>query len=413
MNSATLRLVLLLACCHALVHVYELSFASVEQLIGEEFGVGKDVTGVLGTCLRLPFGLCALLAGWLTDRFGSKRLLLVYLGGCSLAVAAIWCSPNLAVLFMGMFALGMFASIYHPAGVSLISHQTNPQNRPMALGYHGILGSAGIAAAPFLAGVVLATGANWRQYYLVLTVPGILLAILLWLRLPHQQPEAGAADPTTPAAGGDGDDDGDDDGEDDAHWASYFTLTGMISLAGFVYAALLTFMPRYLDGAGVTIGQVPKESLRNYLTGVVLLLGMLGQYAGGRIARPRTLEPLMAMAFLGAAPLVLWMGFAQGPTRLWAAGLFAPVFFMHQPLFNSLVAKYTPRRRRSLCYGLSFTAGFGLGAVGATFAGKVQSDLVNHGTLAALLTIAGALALVLWRWHGPPSAAPETDEALL
>lgn len=398
MNSATLRLVLLISCCHALVHVYELSFAGVEQLIGEEFGVGKDVTGVLGTCLRLPFGLCALLSGWLTHRFGSKRLLLVYLGGCSLAAGAVSWSPNLPVLFLGMFALGMFASIYHPAGVSLISHQTNPENRPMALGYHGVLGSAGIATAPFLAAGVLAICASWRSYYLVLTVPGILVAVLLWLRLPHQQPEASSADPSTPV----------EDGEDNAYWPSYFTLTLMISLAGFVYAALLTFMQRYLDGMELEIAGIRRESLRNCLTGMVLLLGMLGQYAGGRIARPRTLEPLMAMAFLGAAPFVLWMGFANGLYRLWAAGLFAPLFFMHQPLFNALVAKYTPRRRRSLCYGLSFTAGFGLGSVGATFAGHVQSDRLNHAVLAGLLCGAGTLALVLWRWHGPipPNSDP-------
>lgn len=404
MNAATLRLVLLLACCHAMVHVYELSFAGVEQSIGDEFGVGKDVTGMLGTCLRLPFGLCALLSGWLTHRFGSKRLLLVYLGGCSLAAAGISCSPSLPLLFVGMFALGMFASIYHPAGVSLISHQTNPENRPLALGYHGILGSAGIASAPFLAAVVLAAaGPAWRWYYVVLTIPGILLAVVLWLLLPDQQPEASAAAPAVPVA----------DGEDDAYWPSYFTLTLVISLAGFVYAALLTFMQRYLDGADLEIAGIRRESLRNGLTGVVLLLGMLGQYTGGRIARPRTLEPLMAAAFLGAAPFVLWMGFAVGMDRLWAAALFAPLFFMHQPLFNSLVAKYTPRRRRSLCYGLSFTAGFGLGSVGATFAGKVQSDLLNHATLAAMLTVAGTLTLVLWRWHGPVRDAKDTEEALL
>ena len=33
--------------------------------------------------------------------------------------------------------------------------------------------------------------------------------------------------------------------------------------------------------------------------------------------------------------------------------------------------------------------------------------------VAGLLTAAGTLALVLWRWHGPEAAEPETDEALL
>ena len=411
MNSATLRLVLLISCCHCLVHVYEHSLASVEQLIvaDSRFGVdsnaGKQVAGKLGTCLRLPFGLCALFAGWAADRFGSKRLLLVYLAGCSIAALLAWFAPKLGLLFVAMFFLGLFASIYHPAGVSLITHHTTPENRPMALGYHGIFGSAGIAAGPFLAGLVLATGASWRQYYLLFSVPGILLAGLLMLRL-----AGGRNDFTeTTSSSGAGHD------EDDTCWLSYFTLMATTSLAGFVYAALLNFLPRYLGEAGLSIGNIPQESLRNYLAGAVLLLGMFGQYAAGRLARPTTLEPLMACAFFGAAPCVLWMAFAQGPARVWAAALFAPLFFMHQPLFNSLVAKYVPRRRRSLCYGLSFTLGFGFGSLGPTFAGYAKSDLLNYGILSIMLALSGTLALVLWRWNRPDHRPPEplADEQAL
>ena len=96
MNSSTLRLVLLLSCCHALVHVYELSFASVEQLVADDFGVDTAVTGWLGFCLRLPFGLFALFAGWLADFFGAKRLLLIYLFGSSAAALLAWLAPGLS-----------------------------------------------------------------------------------------------------------------------------------------------------------------------------------------------------------------------------------------------------------------------------------------------------------------------------
>ena len=395
MTSATLRLVLLVSCAHGLVHVYELSFASVEQLAGAdaEFSIPpkmqKQVAGTLGSCLRLPFGICALLAGWLADRWGAKRLLMTYLLGASAACAAVWFIPGLGALYVSMFALGVFASIYHPAGVGLISLHTNPENRPMALGYHGIFGSAGIAAGPFLAGIVLACGASWRGYYLVLTVPGVLLALVLLARLSHAH-----ANSAVLAASADGG----ENGEDDAHWGSYVTLLTVASLAGFVYAAILNFMPRYLDGAGLNISGIPDRALRNYLTGVILMLGAIGQYAAGRIAKPHSLEKLMSCAFFASAPCILWMGFAQGPYRLVAAALFSPLFFMHQPLFNSLVAKYVPRRRRSLCYGLSFTVGFGIGSFGPTFSGFAKSDMVNYATLSGILTLAACLGLGLW-WN--------------
>ena len=69
---------------------------------------------------------------------------------------AVWQSTSLAVLFGAMFAMGCFASIYHPAGVGLISHHTTPENRPMALGYHGILGSVGIAPRDAFLGAIRA-----------------------------------------------------------------------------------------------------------------------------------------------------------------------------------------------------------------------------------------------------------------
>jgi len=417
MSRSTLRLVLLISCCHALVHIYELSFASVEQLVADDFGVDTGVTGWLGFGLRLPFGLFALLAGWLADHFGAKRLLLVYLFGASGAALLAWLIPGLGMLFVVMFGLGTFASIYHPAGVVLISHETSPENRPLALGYHGIFGSAGIAAGPFLASLVLATGASWRQYYLVLTVPGVLLAVLLFFRLPHVH-HRGDDDPKAPPPPGD----------DETHWDCYFLLMAAATLSGFVYAAVMTFMPRYLTGAGVrpeavlatflqAIGLGDAEwnpvSVGNFLTGAVLLLGILGQYTAGRTARPNTLEPMMALVFLATAPCLLWMGLATGWMRVWAAAFFAPLFFMHQPLFNSLVAKYVPRRRRGLAYGLSFTIGFGIGSTGSAFAGKIEGTLgehgtlVNYGTLAAATFLVSVLCLILWRRHRAKGQVPD------
>jgi len=405
-NGSTFRLVLLVSCAHALVHVYELSFGTVELLVADEFGVGKATCGLMASCLRLPFGCCALLAGWLADRFGAKRLLVIYLLGCSGAALLAFATPSLAGMFVAMFALGMFASIYHPSGVGLISHQTTPQSRPMALGYHGIFGSAGIAAGPLAAGVLLAAGLSWRGYYLLLGVPGMLLAGLFLLRLRKPAEQTDCAETAAGAEQHARE-------EDRADWLAYFTLISLVSLAGVVYASMMTFLPRYLAGAGLdpaswsprlfaalrlAPGQGPNIGMANLLTSLVLVLGIIGQYAGGRLARPGNLEWLLATALLAAAPCVAWMGVAQGWARLAAAALFAPLFFMHQPVFNSLVAKYTPRRRRSLCYGLSFTVGFGVGSTGPTISGLIARQWLNYTVLASLLVVAGLAACGLaWR----------------
>ncbi|MEX0938376.1 MAG: MFS transporter [Pirellulales bacterium] len=390
MNQANLlRLVLLVSCAHAMVHVYELSLPSVEQLIAADFGVGRATSGNLATAFRLPFGLFAIVVGWLVDRYGAKIMLTTYLLGCAAAAGAAAIAPSLPVLFVVMFAMGSFASMYHPAGLALLSHETSIANRTRALGAHGIFGSAGIGSAPFLAWAVFATGATWRQYYALLIVPGAVLGLWFLLRVTTHNHARDPASAATSAS-------------DEARWRSFFVITLFGTMSGFIYAAFLTFLPRYLDEAGVRLISDRPEATRNFLTGCVLTLGMIGQYTAGRIARPGKLEPLLMLIMLANAPFLLAMALASGLGRVWVTAGFALVHFMNQPIYNSLIASYAPRRRRSLCYGFSFLMTFGLGSFGATFAGHAgqwYTERTYYATLAMLAVLASSVSALLWYWN--------------
>jgi len=97
--------------------------------------------GNLATAFRMPFGVLALAAGFLTDRIGARRMMVTYLVGCGAASLVVSQVTSLSGMFVALFALGSFASIYHPAGLALISHETSVENRARALGMHGIFGS--------------------------------------------------------------------------------------------------------------------------------------------------------------------------------------------------------------------------------------------------------------------------------
>ena len=151
-----LRVILLVSCAHALVHLYELSLPSVEQDIALEFygqdtQLGKRHIGEMANLWRLAFGFGALLAGWLIDRVGPRRMLAVYLLGCGITCFTAALSWNTGALYVSMFLMGSFGSIYHPAGLTLISQKVPDESRTWALGIHGIFGSIGIGVAPLLA----------------------------------------------------------------------------------------------------------------------------------------------------------------------------------------------------------------------------------------------------------------------
>jgi MFS transporter, FSR family, fosmidomycin resistance protein len=135
-----------------------------------------------------------------------------------------------------------------------------------------------------------------------------------------------------------------------------------------------------------------------FLAAGVLLVGCLGQYIAGRLARADRLERQLLWIMLANVPLLLWMAFAQGQVRVAAAASFSLIHFMYQPVYNSLVAKYTPRHRRSLAYGFSFAMGFGIGGGGAAFAGFLHHQVAVYGGLALLAAASAVLAAWLgWR----------------
>ncbi|MGD9853967.1 MAG: MFS transporter [Planctomycetaceae bacterium] len=389
MSRFTFRLILLISCAHALVHLFELSLPSVEQMIGTEFSVGKQQTGVLGTVWRIPFGVGAVFTGLLVDRYGAKPLLLLYLAGCTSACLWAFAAASYGSVLLSMLTMGCFASIYHPAGLALISHATTAQTRGAALGWHGIFGSAGIASAPFLAGIVFSGGdVTWRQYYLLLTVPAAALIVLLFLRLPRDRPQdfthsdSGAPTPVIVLA-------------PPHHWKLYGVLVTTGVLSGFIYAAFMHFLPRYLDDAGLTMAGVSAAGTRNRLAALVLSCGIVGQWIAGRCARPGHLERQLALILLASTPILVWMALAAGPWRIAATCLLALVHFMNQPVYNSLIAQYVPAARRSFGYGFSNMVCFSIGGLGPTFAGFMQTDRWTYGGLAVVALAAGCVSLLL------------------
>jgi MFS family permease len=388
-SSQVVRIILLVSCAHALVHLLEQSIASVELVISLDFQLDMQQSGLLGFALRLPYGVGALFAGLLADRFGEKRILVLYLAGAALTCASFSAADDANVVYAQLFALGSFASMYHPAGLALLANQTTLAERSRALGTHGIFGSLGIALAPFLAGLVLSVReADWKFYYLLLGLLAGTLAVLIWLLL---KPESAAkpaqhsgSSQTPPAA------------TTFQLWPYGLLVTGA-GLAGIVYGGVLHFLPRYLLESG-TLSFVTDESSHsagNYCAAMALICGALGQWLAGRIARPSILPVQLSLVYAANIPFLIWMTFATGPARLVAACLWAFVHFMNQPLYNSLVPEFMPRHRRSLGFGFSNMMGFGVGAVGPYFVGRFDERFQNYTLAYSGLAVIALLAALM------------------
>ena len=401
-SAQVIRLVVLVSCAHALVHLLEQSVASVEQVISDDFDMSLEQSGLLGFSLRLPYGIGAFFAGLLADRFGEKRILVLYLFGSAIITASFMGSETASIIYVQLFSLGAFASMYHPAGLALLANQTRPEERSRALGLHGVFGSFGIASAPFLAGFMLSLRpGGWRSYYLLLGVISGLLAFLIWFTLKPvpRMPEA-VSDTVEPAR------DQANDQQSGFQSLPYILLIIAAGLGGIVYGGVLHFLPRYLKESGALVWleglvghSISDAALGNYAAALALICGAFGQWTAGRLATPRVLPLLLAAVYAANAPFLIWMTFADGWQRLAAGCLWAFVHFMNQPLYNSLLPEFLPATRRSVGFGVSNLMGFGLGAVGpplvAQFDKRFADFTWSYSALAALAMLAALLPLPL------------------
>ena len=174
---------------HGLVHTYELSIPILLTVWLVEFPV---TSATLGTVVAVGYGLFgvgALPAGVLVDRFGSRALIVACTLGMGVAFLLLAVLPGVAGITVALAVWGIAASVYHPAGLTLISKGI--EERGAAFAYHGMAGNAGIVAGPFLTAVLL-LAVEWQVAVAVLAVPA-LVASAVGLRVEFDETAALAA----------------------------------------------------------------------------------------------------------------------------------------------------------------------------------------------------------------------------
>ncbi|MGK2947954.1 MAG: spinster family MFS transporter [Acidimicrobiales bacterium] len=158
--------------------------------VQDDLGFSDTQAGLLGTAFVLTGFLVVLPAGYLADRYRRTRIIAVVLAswglisGLNALVRSFW--QFLAV----RAALGIGETIDNPASQSLIAdyYPTDVRGRAFALQRATpFFGQAiGLALAGGIAAVL-----SWRWAFLLVGVPGSILALLVW-RLP--EPKRGESD---------------------------------------------------------------------------------------------------------------------------------------------------------------------------------------------------------------------------
>ena len=157
------------------VHSMMLIFPTIMSVLKNEFSTGLATLGMVVSLSTFVYGLGAIPTGFLERKYGATTLLLIYQIGTIISTFFIAISQSLLTLTIGLILAGIFASIYHPAGLTLISHHSIKLSKGMAV--HGIGGSLGLALGPVI-GAGCTVLVSWRFAYIAISIVNILLLMI-------------------------------------------------------------------------------------------------------------------------------------------------------------------------------------------------------------------------------------------
>jgi MFS family permease len=367
---------------HAIDHFVILIYPTVVIELQVAYGKSYSTLIALSTASFIAFGLFSLPAGWLGDRFSRRDLMVAFYFGVGLSLVGAAFAPSLYVLGFALFALGMFAAIYHPVGTAMILDNATQRGRGRTMAFNGVCGNLGVALAAGIT-AMLTAAFSWRGAFLI---PGLICvatgAIYLWLgpkEAHHADKRRASADVTlSPTAA-----------------AMIFGLFIIVALsAGLVFNTISVSLPKIVDervGNGISLVVV------GGLTTAVFLCGAVAQITVGRLVERFPLHILFAISAVMQFTGVVWAAYGSGASLLFALAFTMAAIYGQITLNDLVIARYTADAWRGRVYAVRYfltfmTSGVAVSMIALLY-GRGGFDLVLGTT--AVIALGFLIAVLL------------------
>lgn len=345
------------ALSHLAVHAQMMVFPTLMLLFNHEFKLGLDTLGLMASVGAFMFGVGAIPTGLLERKIGGRRLLLIYQFGSVVGCFLLIMAQEPIQMTLGLGILGLASSIYHPAGLTILSRRLTKLSKGLAV--HGVAGSLGLALGPLIAGFAAEYG-SWRLSYLIWLFIQSGLAIFTLTQIPKGNTERSESKSVNFEV------------TDKTSLGLYYLMA--IAL-GFSFGGFTTFMPTLFGMQQEGIFSYFPETLKaGVFTTIVFLSGIVGQTFGGVLGDKFSRSKLLFLIIILNIPFLIIMGFVSSWVLFVSSIFFGVFYFMNQPVSNALLAELTPSSHRGIGYGISFFLSFGIGGIAPAIGGWIADS---------------------------------------
>jgi MFS transporter, Spinster family, sphingosine-1-phosphate transporter len=361
---------------------------SVFPLLKADLRLSDFQLGLLGTVFLWVYGLLSPISGFLADRFGRARIIIVSLLIWSVVTWLTKYARGFNELIATRALMGLSEACYIPAALALIADYHARGRLSLATGIH----TSGIYAGIILGGVGggwMGERYGWRFAFAALGVVGVVYTLILLpaLRGRETAPREEAAKPRFwPAL------------RELLSLPGFKTLTFVFASFSLANWAIYTWLPVYLyerfNMKLAAAGFSATFYIQAASFGGILLGGWLADRWNQASARGRVLTQCIGVGL--AAPCLFLVGFTASTAPL-IAGLI--LFGLCRGFYDCntmpVLSQIARAELRSTGYGVFNMAGTLTGGVIAAAAGAMKSVIGLGGVfqIAALLLLVSAVAL--------------------
>lgn len=181
------RAVLAVLCCLAML-LYAVYLGAVGVLlprIGETFGLGAEAQGRLFPASFSGFVIGVLLCGWLSDRWGRKRVMLLGMVGYAVGLALFGVLPWFGAALAATVLIGAGSGAMEVAA-SALATDLYPERKAFLLNATQVAFGVGAAFSPAFVRNALAAGTPWQSLFIGLAaINAVVALVLVFMKMPR------------------------------------------------------------------------------------------------------------------------------------------------------------------------------------------------------------------------------------
>ncbi len=366
---------------HTFDHLLMLLFPTIVLGLEDEFNrpygelISLSIPGFIAFAAGTP------LAGWLGDRWSRNGMMAIFFIGIGIATIITGFAQNTWQIAAGLGLIGVFASIYHPVGYSILVEGRDKVGR--LLGVNGVFGNFGVAGAALVAAVLMDL-VSWRVAFVVPGAAAMLVGfIFIWHCWKYPSPPRKKFEDKVI--------------EDQSLEIRrrliiriLLLMTFCVVLSGVIYQGILIALPKIFD---VGLGKLTTTDMdTGILVSGVIALAAFAQIGIGWLVDRYSPKLIWVLLVIAQLPFMALMSFVSEAGMLVVSLAMMVLIIGEVPVQDVLITRYTVDSWRSRIFGIKFLLALAPASLAPILVAFLHG---SDGSFTWLYVVLGVSALVI------------------